>query len=180
MSYTLIPYFVDVAKLSSTIGSKDESVAKAVVAVASLECDEDDDEDQIDDELEEAIFQLVTGEEKYPVGADQFGYALEEICEYCGKRPPIQYWDAVHWSAVEGCGLDDLLTNTGPPVQLPLSDDFPKIGHLRRENIAAHLQAARSRSETNRDQGVSELLGEYISWLETAARMKSDIVFFYH
>jgi hypothetical protein len=180
MSYSLIPYVVDITQLKSIVGSKDESVVKAVVGVASAECDEDDDEDQIDADLEEAIFQLVTGQETDEVDAYQLGYALQEICEYAGTRPPVSEWSGVRWSAIEACGLKELLTKTGPPIDLPASSDFPRIGHIRREAVADHRLKARARFQEIPQTDLRELFQEYISWLETAAAEGLDIVFFYY
>ncbi|MCI0333878.1 MAG: hypothetical protein L0228_11725 [Planctomycetes bacterium] len=180
MSYVLIPYVVDISKLKSIVGSKVESLVEAVVAEASADFDEEDDDDQIDDELEEAIYQLIMGEEKYPVEADQFGYALKEICGYCGELLPVDIWNGVRWAAVEECGLEDLLTKTGPPIDLAPNSDFPTIGHIRRGEVNAYLQAARGRLEKSQDSEIRELLEEYTGWLETAAKKGLDVVFFYH
>ena len=181
MSYALSAFVVDIPKLESIIGSKDASVIDAVKA-NNAEFFEEEEEEFDDDELwlSTAIQHLVMGEERDPEEAHQYGYALQEICDYLGDPQDCDIWSGVRWGCVEGCGLEDLLTKTGPPVELPPNDDFPNIGHIRRGEVNEYLQAATNRAENCQDGEIQELLDEYISWLKTAQSSSLDIVFFYH
>jgi hypothetical protein len=184
MSYVLTGYIVDIPRLEAVIGSQDTSVVEAVMENNPEEFDID--EDEFDDEEEgeltiaTALRHLIMGEEKDPEEAHQYGYAFAEICDCFGELQLCQMWNGVRWSAVEQCGLEDLLTKTGPPVQLPPNSDGPAIGHIRRGEVGQYLQAARDRLTKTQDSEIHDLLVEYIDWLEAAQRKGLDIVFFYH
>ncbi len=182
MSYVLSGCIIDLAKLRSVVGSGDASIVDAVKANAP-EAFEDEEEYADDDEpvLSEALRGLVMGDEIDPDNAFQYGYALQELCDYLGEMPEVDIWGGVGWGAVEVCGLEELLTKTGSPVPIPLEDgDFPAIGHINREQVGAYLQAANKRLQNSTDGEADGLLDEYIAWLETADEQKLDIVFFYH
>jgi hypothetical protein len=181
MSYTLTAFAVDLPEIERLVGSKDESVVQGVLDHNAEFFDEEEDEYD-DDELflSEAVRQLVMGEPLDSEDTHQYGYALQELCDTFGELLPCDAWSGVRWGSVEGCGLEGLLTRTGPPVKLPLqSDDFPKVGHLRRgAELATALAAAQSKLETTEGELV-ELLEEYIGWLEEATETDRDLVFFY-
>jgi hypothetical protein len=193
MSYVLSGYILDIEKLKSIVGSKDASLVEAVMenSPEEFDLDEDEEDDWDDDDDEEndeeddevslatALRQLIMNEAKNPEEAHQYGYALREICAYCGEALDSDMWGGVRWAAVEDCGLEDLLTKTGTPVPLPPIESFPTIGHIRRENLNGYLQAAKERLQKTEDSDIEELLEEYINWLETAADKKQDIIFFY-
>ena len=176
MSYVLTAYLVDLGDLKSVIGSKDPAVIQAVEAAIS-EAYEDDEDEVIAQKA--ALRRLIMGEPLNRGNAPQYGCVLWDICRLKGEELLPDYWGGVRWDAVEACGLQDLLTKTGPPVELPPNRDIPSIGHIRRDNITPYLQAAETLKAKTKDNGVLELLGEYIGWLEIAVRKNKDIVFFY-
>jgi hypothetical protein len=179
MSYVLTAYLVDIPQLKSLIGSKDESIVDTIVE-NNPEIFED--EDEFDDEvvLSEALRQLIMGEAMDEEEAHQYGYALRELCDHSGKLQKCEHWNGVRWAAVEQCGLEELLTKFGPPISLPPIDGGPHIGHIRREQVKEHQKAAQSRAATAKDSDVRQLLDEYNTWLEAAAKKNLDLVFFYH
>jgi hypothetical protein len=179
MSYVLTAYIVDIPKLKSVIGSKDESIVETIIE-ENPETFEDEEEFDDDVLLSEALRHLIMDEERNSDEAHQYGYALREICGHCGELQGSDAWNGVRWAAVEECGLVELMTKTGPPVELPPNDDGPHIGHLRREQIRDHLQAAQKRAEKAHDSDARSLLKEYSAWLEEAASRNLDLVFFYH
>jgi hypothetical protein len=173
MSYVLTSYLVDLAELESVIGCKDQSIIAAVEAMIQEKFDDEDDEDKIAQSV--ALRHLIMGEPRNLDDATQYGWVLWDICRFKGEEQLPDHWGGVRWDAVEACGLENLLTKTGPPVELPPNQDMPSIGHIKRDNIAAYLHAA----EETKAAGVLELLDEYTGWLETAATKNKDIVFFY-
>ncbi len=176
MSYVLTAYLVDLANVKSVIGSKDPSIMRGVEALIS-EAYEDDEEEVIAQSA--ALRQLIMGEPLDPENTDTYGCVLWHICKIKGEEMLPDYWGGVRWNAVEACELENLLTKTGPPVELPSNRDIPSIGHIKHDNIAAYLQAAEETKAKAKDSGVLDLLDEYIGWLETAASKNKDIVFFY-
>ena len=167
------------------VGSGDPEMVKAVIDNNPDMFDEEEgeEEDEEEDELSlsSALRQLVMGVPLNPDEAHQYGYALQELCDYAGEMLDSDLWSGVRWSAVEQCGLEDLLTKTGPPVDIPLNEgDFPAIGHIPRDQLANYLQAAKGRAEQAPDGEIQQLLEEYTSWLESAADRNLDVVFFYY
>jgi hypothetical protein len=106
--------------------------------------------------------------------------------------------------------MSELLDKSGPPIPLPPNDDFPAIGHLKAEEIAAtiarmgngHLATAAPSGRKPRrsfrawllgllvsrivqrepmtPEDVRDLLNEYESWLREAAEKQKSLVFFYY
>jgi hypothetical protein len=182
MSYTLMAHLIDIPKLKKLVGSKDDLLLTAIKEHSEEFDEEDEEEDDDDDELTllSALRQLIMGEMLDPNEAHQYGYAIVELCDYLGERLESDAWSGVRWEAIEQCGLESLLTKSGAPVDLPPNDAFPRVGHIRREEVESYLAAARQRSEKTGGGAIGELLEEYIGWLEDAADQGKDVVFFYY
>jgi hypothetical protein len=209
MSYTLIPYLVDLEALRRAAGSKDEAlIAAAAEREPGLFEPENADEDEIPEG--EALRHLVMGTPPDKRSTHQYGYALKSLCEHLGERLDADYWESIHWDVLEATGMEEILTRTGSPVPLPPIDSFPAIGHLKAADIAAmvaklgdgHLKTAApsgrkprrslrawllglllsrfSRREPLSEGDLRELLDEYESWLRQAAAKQKSLVFFYH
>ncbi|TWT74655.1 hypothetical protein Pla123a_34790 [Posidoniimonas polymericola] len=182
MSYVLTAYVVDIDALSKAVGSGDEQLVTRVIESAPEEFDEDDlDDDELS--LAAALRELVmAGTQSAPESEDdahQYGYALQSLCRCLGDELLPEMWAGVRWEAVEDCGLEELLTESGPPVPLPENDDFPSIGHLKRGEIDKAIAAARKRLTKTVDEDIEDLLDEYIDWLEAGRTAHLDMVFFY-
>jgi hypothetical protein len=175
MSYVLTAYLVNAADLKSIVGSRDQSLIKAVEAIIS-ETFEDDDEEA--ETQRAAVHALVMGEPPDPANAAAYGCALWHICKVKGEELLPDAWGGVRWDAVEACGLEDLLTKTELPVKLPPSRDIPHIGCICRDNVATYIKEAEEAREKI-DPDVGDLLDEYSGWLEAAQSKNKDIVLFY-
>jgi hypothetical protein len=121
MSYVLTAYLVDLSDLKSVVGSKDFSVAHAVEALIS--------ETYMGDKgaviaQNAALRALIMGQPLNPNSGADYGWVLWHICQVRGEELPIDHWGGVRWEAVEVCGLEDLLTKTGPPIELPPTGTF--------------------------------------------------------
>jgi len=175
MSYVLTAYVVDMAVLKAVVGSKDKSIIRGVEPM--IEEAYEDDEDEADAQRA-AVHTLVMGEKLDADSAAQYGNALWNICRLKGDELLPDVWGGIRWDSVEACGLEDLLTKTAGPIALPPTSDFPRIGYVRREEIAKYIEAARKQKEkVNKD--VVGLLNEYQGWLEEAKSQNKDILFFY-
>ncbi|MGV3719289.1 MAG: DUF7691 family protein [Actinomycetota bacterium] len=210
MSYSLVPYLVDLEQLRQAVGGKNEALLAAVIAgnPDALQDAEPDDEEL---SLAQALRHLVMGEPLDAGSAHQYGYALMELCRHLGEElPERDLWESIHSNVLESTGADELLSRTGAPVPLPKIDDFPYIGHLEAAQISAlvdRLGGGRliSASPTGRKprrsfrswligkllsritrrgpmtaEEVRECLDEYEGWLRAAAAKKKSLVFFYH
>jgi hypothetical protein len=176
MSYVLTAYVLDLAGLKSLIGSKDKSIIRDVEPMIE-EAYEDDEEEA--DAQRAAVRALVMGEPLDPDNAARYGCALWNICRLKGEELLPDAWGGVRWNSVEACGLEELLTKTGPPVALPPNSDIPCIGYIQRDKVAQYVETAEKKKEESDGSGVVDLLDEYLGWLEIAQSKSKDIVFFY-
>lgn len=163
MSYCLFPIVIDIDRLNSTLGSGD---AKLIAAIDGA------------DDPENPVHELIMGT-SLQGEPHEYGYALIELCEHTGTPILVNNWGAVRWAALEVCGLEDVL-QTGPPVSIPPYDDFPVIGHVRRNDLQQHIDAALSRRDKSDDEDIEEMLDEYVEWLTAAQSQNCDIMLCYH
>jgi hypothetical protein len=208
MSYTLVPYAIDLEELRGAVGSKDEALLASIREGWTEDVDEEEREEgkvTADRALNDLIMGTPRGEE----AGYQYGYALERLCEHLGERLAADYWESITWRVLQGTGMGDLLHESGPPVPLPKIDDFPTTGHLtadRVRELAARLgekpptsvalsgkKKRRSfqewlvgkvlekitRRPMPRDEDLVECMEEYAGWLREAAAKGKGIVFFY-
>ncbi len=136
MSYSLVPYLVDLNDLRRAIGSKDTELLEAVI-----QGDPDrfppDDLDESDGEVSgcRALRDLVMGTVPEAGSGHPYGYALERLCDHLGRRLDADMWESIHWEVLEDTGFEAVLSGSGSPVPLPPIDDFPTIGHLTPEQV---------------------------------------------
>jgi hypothetical protein len=175
MSYSLVPYIVDLAKLRAAIGSKD---AKLIETIRKKDPEKfDSGKDGLT--LGEALSQLVMGEKLGKKAAHQYGYALETLAKHLGKPLPLDLWCGVRWEAMEDSGVARIM-ESGSPVKLPKIPDFPGIGFLERNKIADMVRKMGDEGLTNEDEELEELLREFEAWVRAAAKAKQDLLLFYY
>lgn len=140
MSYTLMPYLVDLEELRRAVGSKDEALLAVMKQSMPEVFEEEEVVDHEEDEelsLGQAVRHLVMGEPPDTESAHQYGYALEQLCRHLGEEPEERdCWCDIRWTVLETTGMEEVL-KTGSPVPLPPINDFPTIGHLKAEQIEA-------------------------------------------
>jgi hypothetical protein len=157
VSYSLIPYIVDLDKVKSAINSGDKELLAKVLQKSELEDDFDpsksdeeendvDDEDDDDDEEDEpslgrTVGDLILGRKRVDGAGFQYGYALEQLCNYFGTIPDGDNWCGIRWEVMEATGADVLLVASGSPVKLPEIDDFPTIGFLSAQEVQKAAQS---------------------------------------
>lgn len=210
MSYTLTPYLVDLEALRRAVGSGDEALLAAIVAENPERLGSDEVEEEGEIPLGQALRHLVMGKLLQKEPAYQYGYALEQLCDHLGEIPACDMWEGIGWQTLEATGVEQVLKRSGPPVPLPPSTDFPRIGHLTAGEIAAtvaqlgnrHLTTAAPSGRKPRrslasillsalqsritqrppltDDDVQELMEEYERWLRHAAASGKSLVLFYY
>jgi len=175
MSYSFVPYMIDLGKLRAAIASKN------VKLIASIRKEDPKrfDSEQYDLTLGQALTQLVMGERLGDKATHQYGYALEKLARHLGKPLPLDLWCGVRWEAMEGSGVAPIM-ESGPPVKLPKIPDFPSIGFLERDKIAQMVKKMGAEGLTNEDEELEELLKEFEGWLREAEKAKQDLLFFYY
>jgi hypothetical protein len=151
VSYSLVPYIVDIEKVKNAINSGNKELLAKVLQKSELEDDfdpnksdeEESDDDDEDDEpsLGRTVGDLILGRKRVEWAGFQYGYALEQLCSYFGKIPEGDNWCGVRWEIMEATGADVLLVSSGSPVQLPEIDDFPTIGFLSAQEVQKAVQS---------------------------------------
>lgn len=174
MSYVLTAYVLDLADLKSVIGSKDKSIIRKIEPMIEESFGDDEEEAEAQ---RAAVRSLVMGEPLDPDN-NQYGHALWNICRVKGDEFLPDAWGGIRWDSVEACGLEDLLTKTGSPIALPLSDDFPNIGYIKRDMVGKYIEAAEEQKKKS-NPDVIGLLDEYLGWLKNARARNKDIILFY-
>lgn len=154
MSYGVHAYAVDLAALKKTIGSRDAVLAKRLAksqARALEQIDDVDFERGMTPAADVLRTLIVDGAPTKTAGAKtpayKFGYALEVLCRSTGEWLPNTVFSAMGSEYFEM--LDAALKKAksrykvasvvfrGPPVRLPEIEDFPAIGWLSSDEIAA-------------------------------------------
>jgi hypothetical protein len=212
VSYSLIPYVVDLDTLIRAVGSKDESIIAVVLEHDPEAFAEDEPEDEPDDDeisLGQALRDLVMGQPPVEGSAHQYGYALEQLCHHLGERLDCDEWCDIRWEVIEATGMEEIMDRKSP-VPLPETDDFPAVGYLTAGEVAAlaakleqgplttAAPSGQQRAPTRpagpgalllrgiarraalSEADTRELLDEYGLWLRKAAAKKQGLVFFYY
>ena len=135
MSYSVGAYAVDLEELRRAIGSRDETLLAALIE-QNPDLGEPDEDAEEEGKVSEgmALRHLVMGETPHPPSAYQYHYALEELCRRLGEWLPGDLWTSIRWWVLEETGFEEILA-MGPPVDLPPSEDFPRVGHLTVEQV---------------------------------------------
>jgi hypothetical protein len=174
MSYVLTPYLVDLNKVQQAFGSRDEALVATLIKGSPQQADE-----EAETLKAKVLRDLIMGEASDPELAEEYGFALEMLCAHVGEVIPPNAWCGVRWAAVNKAGLAPLLTQVGPPVPLPRRGDYPTVGHLTADQVAAKVAELGDTHLTSDDQDMQELLQEYEGWLRQAALKGKAIVLFY-
>ena len=128
MSYSHMFYAVDLERLRSIPGSKDQILLDEIKKAESLG----------DDELD-ALRRIIMGEcQNEPNTEHLYGYALKAICEHIGEMDGGDYV-----AAVRDHPYKSKLIANGPPVQIPYTkSNFPEIGYLEHADLAQEYRLA--------------------------------------
>jgi hypothetical protein len=178
MSYSLIPYAVDLKKLRAAVGSKEQALVQAVIHGNAKLFKQQGEAGELS--LREALEQLVMGSDLDGDWGHVYGYALEQLCRHLGTPLKVEGWIGVHWEIMEMFQLDQLLKDSGPPVELPFIADFPTIGHIRAKDLPRVLRDVQERKADATDADLRGLLGELEGWLKKARAGAKDLVLFYY
>lgn len=203
MSYGITPIAVDLKIVQSFVGSKNRELIEAIIAesaddaesineMAADHVDEDDPEDE-PLTIAKALTRLGQGEE-LTGPAFVYGYALEFVCRHFGEFMDNSKWSGMRldWFDTVGAALKQAGVSTdvfstsnlvfrGPPMELPPIDDFPSIGFLRRQEIAAARAAlADKKVAAINDPDVRASLMQICKWFDACTASKCDLICFYY
>ena len=127
MGYSHMFYGVDLDRLRSIPGSKDEALYERIV-----------ENDSLDDETRDALKQIIMGDCRGEPGTEyRYGYALKAICESVGEMVGEEV------AAIRDHPYKSKLIANGPPIEIPYTtSDFPEIGYLDHADLAAEYRLA--------------------------------------
>ncbi|MGN6627423.1 MAG: DUF7691 family protein [Tepidisphaeraceae bacterium] len=177
MSYSLVPYLVDLPAVIAAVGSNDSALINAIERSNSRRFNADEFDDGMT--IGDAVRQLVNATPRRDVSGHLYGYAFETLCNQLGKALPSDLWCGVRWATMEDSQVAQIM-KSGSPVSLPPIQDFPMIGYLTRKTIQSLVHRMGTEGLTNANKELQELLREFESWLREAARVDRDLVFFYY
>jgi hypothetical protein len=178
MSYSLIPYAINLKQLRASVGSKKKALVNAVIKGNPKRFKEVPPSGEI--ALREALIHLIMGDSQEDDSGHVYGYALEQLCSHLGTQLKFKHWCGVHWEVIEIFQLDTLLKASGSPVELPFIPDFPTIGHIVAEDVARTLKDVQERKAETADNDLRGLLSELAGWLKKAQISRKDLVLFYY
>lgn len=140
MSYTVQFYLVDLEELKQVLGSRDLSL------LDHLDIDEEDEDGQ------RRVQELIDGSSLNDNDGSEYGYALEKIVEGMGcEWVSVEEFEDLRFG--EFSGPLEWIVDSGPPLALPESDDFPYVGFRELDDIKEDLAAAPSNSDEDDDSG---------------------------
>ena len=203
MSYCHMFFGLDLQRLKSIYGCKNEQLVAEILKARSEDIEENDEffEEELEDgdfpNSKTALREIVSGSIGKHEGADaMFGYVLKIICAHIGK----QFGKEV--AAVGVHPYVSQLTTSGPPIPIPYDkSDGPEIGFLRLSQITEEIRRIEtapkrakrslllsvinylSRGQVGQqmsDQDAVRDMADYRETLQEALDKKLDIVAFRH
>jgi hypothetical protein len=169
MSYTLVPYLIDLGRLQAVAGGGDAALVDALSAKYPR---------RVNGPVLEALSRIVHGRiDPDPGGAAAYAVALGALCDHLGERLDNEMFQDTGGDYLSEAGLDDLL-QTGPPLPIPHTGDFPVVGHLPPQRAAEEV-ARLERLPPHPDPIVMRGRSQYDDWLQAATREQRGIVVYY-
>lgn len=178
MSYSVSVYAVDLPLLRSVIAHP------AHPARAALVLDLGTPEGR-------ALSVLLGGAPQRGVTAADLGYALERLCDALGRRLGGNGLSGIRSAFLEAAyaAVDPIYAPTGfflrklveggPPVPLPVPDDFPAVGFVESDVVARAHAFTESEAPTLEDPDLDQVLVDLAEWLAVAASRGVGLVAFY-
>jgi hypothetical protein len=179
MGYQTRIYGVDLRRLQSAFGSHDGDLVRRL-SEQYAEDFADADEGfateiaegalTLEAALAEVIQGTISGSRST---AFQYGYALEMLSRHLGEK-----MDTDMLGEIEGIGFAEQLATSGPPIPIPIPEDFPIIGYMTHQDAVAELQRIEGLDLSHPDRLVNIAIGQLRSCLEEARRQCLDLVAF--
>lgn len=167
MSYTVTFYEVDLETIKKTLGSRDLSI------LDKTKFDEEDKEGL------ECARVLLTGGEQNPELGSQFGYAFEKIVEAVEPESIVtKEFESLHYGDFEG--PLSWIEKSGPPVELPINDDYPVIGYRTVDDMKKFLDEWEEDNIDEYDPDIQEMIEGMLDLFQNAVKHQKDIISIYY
>ncbi len=207
MGYGITPFAVSLKKIERVIGKKKSggllgrlfatssaSLLREIKRKSAYRFDQDDLVDDEEPTLEQALADLLAGNDLNQLFGHKYAYAFELLCDHFGRALNNSMWSAIgiEWveqveEAMKQAGIDEHaisvsshLMNRGAPVSIPTPDDFPAVGYLRRGEIDAAAQALDSADLSEMDEDLMESVEQLRQWCARCRELGTDLVCFYY
>ena len=206
MSYGITPIAVSLDKVEAAIGNRrpgglfgllpspSTKLLTAIKRKFTYRFDDDEVDEEDEPTLEQALVDLVLGNDLNESYCHKYGYALELVCDHFGEMLVNSEWTAmrIEWAetvaeAMGEAGIDasaisvtNHLMFRGSPVSIPPQDDFPSIGFLRRDEIAPAAQAIDAADLSSMDDDVRTSVEQIRLWCSRCTELDCDLICFYY
>jgi hypothetical protein len=194
MGYALSAFLVPRAEILLFPGHGSEELLRECLDVARDRlADLDDqlfDEDEPDDiKHEQAFRELFTGEISAKSCGARYGWAFETLCNCLGTwlsnrgfSPCSTKWyqqlDDYLAASHVSLRFQDLTSNC--PIDIPLSDDWPMIGHWSHEQIDESTASIARLASDAADPDIAEALATVVEWFTEAANDPNLMIVGFH
>jgi hypothetical protein len=180
MGYRTLSYGVDIDRLRSAFGSRDEAMLGEIEREFADQFRDNDRwfSDEIGrgaPSLREALAQIARGE---ITGGEatgfQYGYALELLCKRLGHE--LDNDDLIEF--VDDLEIPTGLLSSGPPLPIPPPLDFPAIGFLTADQVRDEYARLEGLDLSHDDKDIEAAREEFRSYLRQASERGLGIVTF--
>lgn len=200
MSYSFVPYAVDLSKIERLVGSGSERRLKQFLKKLGEGADENQGYGLT---WGEVLRHLVLGEPYDKKDGSKYGYTIQFFCmqfgeelsrdNFCDLRHGLGWFRELDEQLEEAGVCNELLSiskhlaERGSPIPIPAYDDFPSIGYLTRKEVGPALDALLGakfddigdEADEDEELWLPEEFEEIRGWLETCVESKRDLVCFY-
>ena len=136
-------YLVDLEELKKVLGSGDQSL------LDRLDIDEEDEEGR------RRAKELIEGTSLSDEDGSEYGYALEKIVEGMGcEWVSVEEFEDLRFG--EFNGPLEWIVDSGSPITLPDSDDFPYVGYRELDDMKEDLATAPREDDDEDDNHYQE------------------------
>ena len=180
MGYSTVVYAIDIDRLRNVFGSDDQELLQTVEKKydKALRRSDETFQSRIRDGAptrREALRQIVAGTiSGSDSAAFQYGYALELLCKHLGRV--LDNDDLIAF--ISDLEIPTSLIESGPPIPIPKSADFPSIGYLTAEQVREEYAPLKDQDLSHEDEEIEEAREEFLSYLRRARKNGLGIVSF--
>jgi hypothetical protein len=168
-----MPFAVELDNVTQLIGAGDDSIVSALKPQFNHRFDTLDWDDEAELTSEQALRDLLVGNELNPNYGHLYAYGFEMLCGIFGEHLPNRHWSAMKAAWIET--VNDALRANGAKTDL--------IGIIFRGapiTIPDTLAGLNDLSLTFLESEAGESVSELREWLESCLRKKCDLVSFYY
>lgn len=194
MSYALSVYLVALDDIQGLPGGVSSRLARKLIRNAKArlnELDEEmlDEDDEDDMSHQQAFRELISGDITAEYHGGRYGWAFDVLCDCLGQFMSNRGFSPVNIQWYED--LDKLLESSGIairfwdliadcPIKIPLSDDWPMIGHWTHQQMTQSLEPMKKLAQRELDEEQAEALNTATEWMTAALKNPKLMIVGFH